>query len=117
MVGILDDDPNDASAIAENGYSYLENYLETITVKQDPILPEIEVAIPQPEVNFSITIQQNGYVNITAEQNIKRITLYDVKGACVASSYSNNIVLPQEKTIYILKIDFENGCFATRKLF
>lgn len=110
-------DPNDASAIAENGYSYLENYLETITAKQDPTLPEIEVAIPQPEVNFSISIQQNGYVNITAEQNIKRITLYDVKGACVASSYSNNIVLPQEKTIYILKIDFENGCFATRKLF
>lgn len=109
-------DPTDAPAIAENGYSYLENYLETITAKPDPTLPDIEVAITQPEVNVSIGIRPNGQLNITAEEVIHRLSLYDAKGALIATSYSNDITLPQDMTIYILKIDFKNGCSTTRKL-
>lgn len=109
-------DPTDAPAIAENGYSYLENYLETITAKPDPTLPDIEVAITQPEVNVSIGITPNGQLNITAEEVIHRLSLYDAKGALIATSYSNDITLPQDMTIYILKIDFKNGCSTTRKL-
>lgn len=109
-------DPTDAPAIAENGYSYLENYLETITAKPDPTLPDIEVAITQPDVNVSIDITPNGQLNITAEEVIHRLSLYDAKGALIATSYSNDITLPQDMTIYILKIDFKNGCSTTRKL-
>ena len=109
-------DPTDATTIAENGYSHLENFLETITAKPDPTLPDIEVAITQPEINVSVSMTHGGQLNIKAEEEILRLSLYDVKGALISTSSNNNITLPQDMAIYILKIHFKNGCSATRKL-
>ena len=109
-------DPTDATTIAENGYSHLENFLETITAKPDPTLPDIEVAITQPEINVSVSMTHGGQLNIKAEEEILRLSLYDVTGALISTSSNNNITLPQDMAIYILKIHFKNGCSATRKL-
>ena len=107
---------SDAGMLDENGYSHLENYLETILAKPDPVIPEVQVALQQPSMNMELNILSNGTLNVIADEQVKSISLYDVKGMHIISSTGNSIQLPHEKALYILKVDFENGCSLTRKL-
>ena len=109
-------DASDAGMLDENGYSHLENYLETILAKPDPVIPEVQVALQQPSMNMELNILSNGALNVIADERVKSISLYDVKGMHIISSTGNSIQLPHEKALYILKVDFENGCSLTRKL-
>lgn len=59
----------------------------------------------------------NGIFNLNADQNIKKIILYDILGKEVElKKQSNNQFLIANKGLFVLKIEFENGTVLNKKI-
>lgn len=109
---------SDGGAIASNGYSNLENYLETIIAKPDPQIDNTPInSITHKDL--SIDKSNDGYVHISSEQDIVATMLYDLNGRLIESIITddNNIslVVPDTNDLYIIKIIFADGSSVTHK--
>lgn len=109
---------SDGGAIASNGYSNLENYLETIIAKPDPQIDNTPInSITHKDL--SIDKSNNGYIHISSEQDIVATMLYDLNGRLIESIITddNNIslVVPDTNDLYIIKIIFADGSSVTHK--
>ena len=107
---------DDGALIAENGYSYLENYLESIVSQPDPIIPEVEVGLVGPKVDVQIDVKPGGCVQITSDERVECVSVYDVKGARLCINSDNYVRLPKREGIYLLRVDFEKGESVVRKI-
>ena len=60
----------------------------------------------------------NGNINIESEEEIKRISIYDLQGRLVKRKDGNQmqIELPQRSGMYLLKVELEHGRFVNRKV-
>ncbi|MCB0802084.1 MAG: T9SS type A sorting domain-containing protein, partial [Flavobacteriales bacterium] len=56
--------------------------------------------------------------NIESEEEIKRISIYDLQGRLVKRKDGNQmqIELPQRSGMYLLKVELEHGRFVNRKV-
>lgn len=109
---------SDGGAIASNGYSNLENYLETIIAKPDPQIDNTPInSITHKDL--SIDKSNDGYIHISSEQDIVATMLYDLNGRLIESFITddNNIslVVPDTNDLYIIKIIFADGSSVTHK--
>lgn len=109
---------SDGGAIASNGYSNLENYLETIIAKPDPQIDNTPInSITHKDL--SIDKSNDGYIHISSEQDIVATMLYDLNGRLIESIITddNNIslVVPDTNDLYIIKIIFADGSSVTHK--
>lgn len=109
---------SDGGAIASNGYSNLENYLETIIAKPDPQIDNTPInSITHKDL--SIDKSNDGYIHISSEQDIVATMLYDLNGRLIESIITddNNIslVVPDTNNLYIIKIIFADGSSVTHK--
>lgn len=109
---------SDGGAIASNGYSNLENYLETIIAKPDPQIDNTPInSITHKDL--SIDKSNDGYIHISSEQDIVATMLYDLNGRLIESIIidDNNIslVAPDTNDLYIIKIIFADGSSVTHK--
>jgi len=109
---------SDGGAIASNGYSNLENYLETIIAKPDPQIDNTPInSITHKDL--SIDKSNDGYIHISSEQDIVATMLYDLNGRLIESIITddNNIslVAPDTNNLYIIKIIFADGSSVTHK--
>lgn len=109
---------SDGGAIASNGYSNLENYLETIIAKPDPQIDNTPInSITHKDL--SIDKSNDGYIHISSEQDIVATMLYDLNGRLIESIITddNNIslVAPDTNDLYIIKIIFADGSSVTHK--
>lgn len=109
---------SDGGAIASNGYSNLENYLETIIAKPDPQIDNTPInSITHKDL--SINKSNDGYIHISSEQDIVATMLYDLNGRLIESIITddNNIslVVPDTNDLYIIKIIYADGSSVTHK--
>lgn len=109
---------SDGGAIASNGYSNLENYLETIIAKPDPQIDNTPInSITHKDL--SIDKSNDGYIHISSEQDIVATMLYDLNGRLIESIITddNNIslVVPDNNDLYIIKIIYADGSSVTHK--
>lgn len=109
---------SDGGAIASNGYSNLENYLETIIAKPDPQIDNTPInSITHKDL--SIDKSNDGYIHISSEHDIVATMLYDLNGRLIESIITddNNIslVVPDTNDLYIIKIIFADGSSVTHK--
>lgn len=109
---------SDGGAIASNGYSNLENYLETIIAKPDPQIDNTPInSITHKDL--SIDKSNDGYIHISSEQDIVATMLYDLNGRLIESIITddNNIslVVPDTNDLYIIKIIYADGSSVTHK--
>lgn len=109
---------SDGGAIASNGYSNLENYLETIIAKPDPQIDNTPInSITHNDL--SIDKSNDGYIHISSEQDIVATMLYDLNGRLIESIITddNNIslIVPDTNDLYIIKIIFADGSSVTHK--
>lgn len=108
-------DASDGGMISTNGYSHLENYLESIVAKPDPVIPEVEVGLISPEIPLEIVVLPNGHLQIDTDEPICGVSLYDVKGSKLSEG-EVSVDLPNRRGVYLLRIDFVNGQSVGRKV-
>ena len=108
----------DGGAIASNGYSNLENYLETITAKPDPQIDNTPIKNIKAD---KLTIEKNdkGEINIMSEKQIVAVMVYDLSGRLInnATVHDNNttVTTPDVNERHIVKVIFSDGSSVTQK--
>lgn len=108
----------DGGAIAENGYSNLENYLETIVAKPDPILENTPINNIKVE-NLSIVKDANGTINIGADKTIVAVMVYDVNGRLIENAVvhaTSTSIKSTNNNMQIVKLIFNDGSSVAHKL-
>jgi hypothetical protein len=108
----------DGGAIASNGYSNLENYLETITAKPDPQIENTPIKNIKAD-NLTIEKNDKGEINIMAEKQIVAVMVYDLSGRLInnATVHDNNttVTTPDVNERHIIKVIFSDGSSVTQK--
>ena len=110
--GLNPNDSTDGAAITESGYSNLEIYLESITAKEDPELPETAYRNPVL-VDWKLNVAPDGNVSIDAGAAIVAVSVYDVRGALVYRHMAGN----QDHVSFQLPVAASNGVYIIKAVF
>lgn len=110
--GLNPNDSIDGAAITESGYSNLEIYLESITAKEDPELPETGYKNPVL-VDWKLNVAPDGNVSIDAGTAIVAVSVYDVRGALVYRHMAGN----QDHVSFQLPVTASNGVYIIKAVF
>ncbi len=91
-----------------NGGIYLTPSTQSLSINDNQLATASVSLFPNPS---------NGFFNIDTPENIKKITVFDILGKEIkVNSISNNQFYIENKGVYFLKIELENGIFFNNKI-
>jgi hypothetical protein len=106
--------------LANGSYNFTTNSIQ-LSNRFEVVYQEAALNNPDFESNNVVATINNDAIKIVASLTIKNVSIYDISGRLVTKIKGNNQTtssssFPFSEGIYIVKITFTNGTFATRKL-